>query len=140
MTWWPWASKEPRIAFRSGALLTVTFGGTTLNITGFSLEDGGDLLEITHTGTVARQAFIAGIARGEGNVTANTDSAVLPSATMRFGTKGTLTCDIGGATPWSFSIIIAKVHYASTVNGISNYNFDWKSDATTAGGTMTAPT
>ena len=48
-------------------------------------------------------------------------------------------CSRGGATPWSFSIIIAKVHYASTVNGISNYNFDWKSDATTAGGPMTAP-
>ncbi len=57
-----------------------------------------------------------------------------------FGQKGTITCDVGGATPWTLSIIVAKVHYASTVNGLSVYNFDWKSDSTTAGGTYTYPT
>lgn len=135
------------MAFQAGFNKGATFqldgagGATTLNITGWSHDDMGDVLETTHTGSGGQQAFIAGILRGNGNVTANVDAAALPNATapgVVFGAKGTLTLAVGGSTPWSVHVIVEKVHWQSVVNGLVSYNFDYKSDSTS--GSYTRPT
>jgi hypothetical protein len=135
------------VAFQAGYDKGVTFdldpagSPATLQVTGWTVEDGGDVLETTHTGSGGNDAYIAGISRVPGNVTANVDAAALPNAAspgVVFGAKGTLTCAVGGSTPWSIHIMISKVHWASTVNGLVTYNFDYVSDSTS--GSRTRPT
>jgi hypothetical protein len=114
---------------------------TTLKVTGWNLNDTVDVLDVTHSESSGQQALLAGILRGEGNVTANVDAAALPNATapgLVAGAKGTLTANVGGSTPWSIHCMVTAVHWASVVNGLVTYNFDWKSDSLS--GSYTRPT
>lgn len=111
-----------------------------VNITGWDVDDGGDLVDISHTGTKGRQAFIAALGRGGVNITAFFDSGQVPSSIgIKFGTKGTLTVQNGSSNPWSVHVIIEKVHWSSRVNGAVGYNFDVKSDAIDSTGKVVAP-
>lgn len=133
------------MAFVAGYDKGVTFtldGGSlvTLKVTGWNQEDGGDILETTHTGSSGSDAYIAGISRCPGNVTANVDAAALPNAAspgITFGAKGTITCNVGSSSPWSVHVVIEKVHWSSTVAGLVSFNFDYKSDSTS--GSRTRP-
>lgn len=110
----------------------------TICITGWTVDDTGDLVEVTNTCSRRWQAFLAAINRGGVNVTAFFDSAQVPStANIKFGVKGTIGVSTGAATAWSIHCIIEKVNYKSTVNGVVEYNFDVKADSLKTDGTYT---
>lgn len=134
------------MAFQAGYNKGATFdldpagGPVTLSILGWTVEDGGDVLEITHSESGGNDAYLAGISRMPGNVTANIDAAALPNAAspgIVFGAKGTITLNVGSSSPWSIHIMISKVHWASEVKGLVTYNFDYVSDSTS--GSRTRP-
>lgn len=135
------------MSFIAGYNKGVTFrpsgagGFTTLNVTGWSWKDTGEKLDVSHTGSFGQQALIAGLQRGQGNVTANLDTVQIPSTNppnLRFGTKGVITFDEGGATNWQVPIMITAVNYKSEVAGKVEYNFDVELDQIS--GTLTYPT
>ncbi|MFX9570749.1 hypothetical protein ABTO80_18510, partial [Acinetobacter baumannii] len=76
-----------------GAYWTPDGGATyALNITGWGYKDGGDLVEITHSGTGGHQAFLAAIARVPCDLSAKLDAGYTPrSVGLRFGVKGTIS-------------------------------------------------
>lgn len=111
---------------------------TTMNITGWDVTDGGDLVDITHTGCNGEQAFLAAIKRCPVSVSANFDTDQAPSALgIRFGRKGTITAYlVAGGAAWSLHVIIESVPYKSVVNGAVSYTFTAKSDSITASGAV----
>ena len=125
--------------YQAGYDKFVTFAGTRLNITQWDLEDGGDLVEITHSGHGGEQAFIPCVSRRNGTVTANfTSSQVInTNPGIKFGATGTVTVVCGSTNPANLKIIVEKVSYRSTVNGVVTYTFSYKSDAE-SGGTPSA--
>lgn len=88
------------------------------NVTGHDWEEAIDALDVTHTGTGGIQALLAGILRGDGNVKANFDNAVVPSTFfMRAGFNGVMAFFVGGVTPFFVPSMIVKVHYQTVVEG-----------------------
>ena len=119
--------------YQAGYDKYVTFSGTRLNITQWDVDDGGDLVDITHTGHGGQQAFIPCIRRAGGNVTANfTSGQILPNL-IYFGAAGTITVLCGTTNPFTFKILVEKVTYRSAVNGVVSYTFSYKSDAESGG-------
>lgn len=116
--------------------------GVPVNVTGWGVDDGGDLVEVTHTGTGGQQAFLAGIQRCGGNCTFWFDTDNAPTAIgLRFGVKGTITVNTGTGTPWSLHVSIEKVGHRSTVNGAIGVDVAIKSDAiNTSGGIVNSVT
>ena len=114
----------------------VTFAGTRLNITQWEIDDGGDLVDITHTGHQGFQAWIPCIARVNGSVTANftTAQVIWGSPGIRFGATGTITKQFGTSNPFTIAVIVEKVTSRSVVNGVVSYTFSYKSDAESGGG------
>lgn len=131
--------------FQPGYNKTATFtpdsgSASVLVVTGWTLKDGGDVLEVTSTVHSGLDAYIAGISRIDGNVTAYVDSSALWNAAnpgILFGAKGTLSPHVGSSTNWIVHVIVAAVNWSSVVNGVVSYNFDYKSDATS--GSRTRP-
>lgn len=116
-------------------------GATTLLVKSWSWDEAVEKLDVTHTGTTGIQAVIAGILRGDGTVEANVDITALPNATPPTiipGSKGTITFNVGSSTPHSCPVMVAKVHWASAVDGVVNYSFDTTLDYLT--GTYTRAT
>ena len=118
------------------------FKGTRLNITQWSVADGIDLVEITHTGHSGRQAFLAGIQRTSGSITAGRTTSQLISSNPGIvaGATGTLLVLVGSTNPWTVNIIIETVNWQSTANGQVTYNFSYKSDEESAATSITRPT
>ena len=121
----------------------VTFNGTRLNITQWEVDEGGDLVDITHTGHNGEQAWIPCIQRTSGSVTANftTSQVIGASPGIYFGATGTITAQVGSSNPFNIKIIVEKVTYRSAVNGVVSYTFTYKSDAESGGtSSVTLPT
>ena len=111
---------------------------TALNILGWDAEDSADTPEVTHTGTNGEQAFLAGIKRSSCTISLNYNSSASPkSIGITAGAKGTFSFSTGG-TPHSLHVIIEKVPYKSTVNGVVTLTIQAKSDALKADGTITS--
>ncbi|MBY0523427.1 MAG: hypothetical protein K2R98_08505 [Gemmataceae bacterium] len=114
---------------------------TAINVEGWDIDDNGDLVEVTNTGTRGQQAFLAAIQRTGITITAKFDAqAVLAGLGVRFGVKGTITVLTGTQAPWSVHVIVANVKYKSVVNGAVSYTFEVKSDAINAAGQVVATT
>lgn len=115
-------------------------GETTVNITGWSEDDGTDALEVTHTGTNGHQAFIAGLGRCSCQIDLNYDTAATPeSIGLRSGAKGTFTFKTGSDTEDSIHVIIEKVGKKSAVNGVVSVSITAKSDAIDDAGEVVDP-
>ena len=139
------------MSFQSGADKGVTWTpdstGTpvTICITQWSVDDGGDIIDVTSTCHDGKQAFIAGIQRMNGSVTGFIEATNLPSDIgLKFGAKGTLGVRLTTGTPnrgFTIHVIIEKVTVNSAVNGAVNFQFSYKSDAlNAAGATVTSIT
>lgn len=123
------------MAFKAGYDCDVTFGGTALNVTKWTNEDGGVVLDVTHAGTAGKAACLPGVGMHKGTVNANVNIAALPSGNtpaIKFGAKGTLTLSVGTGTPFSIGIMVTRVNWSSEVNGLVSYSFDFQSDYITA--------
>ena len=87
------------MAFLAGYDKGVSFtpaggGATAINITAHSWSEQVEKLDVSHSGTAGKQALIAGLLRGDGNIKANFDSAAMPFAAapnVKAGTKGVMT-------------------------------------------------
>ena len=113
---------------------------TEVHVTGWDWNDAGDLVEVTNTGHAGHQAFVATITRTGCNITANFYSqANLTSIGIKFGAKGRLTCNSGMDTDFEIHCIVEKVNWKQVVNGVLSINFDAKSDALKADGTVVDP-
>lgn len=113
-------------------------GATTLCITGWTVDDGGDIIDVTSTCHAGKQAFIAGIQRMNGTINAFLDSDTLPSAVgIKFGAKGNLLVK-AATSSFAIHIIIEKVSYQCEVNGAVKFTFSYKSDALLSSGAITA--
>lgn len=105
-------------------------GPVALNITEHSWSAMVDKLDVTHTGTGGVQAVLAGILRGDGNVKANSDDAVIISNIANVGivpgASGTLYLYhyAAASNPFVIPGTILRVNYKSVVNGVANYDFD----------------
>ena len=109
-----------------------------INITGWQAEDGGDTPDISHTGTMGQQAFLAALARCPCSFTAHLDGDQTPkSVGITFGKKGTLaftSVTQGGNESNSIHLIIRRVPYQSEVAGTVHFTVEAASDAINASG------
>lgn len=105
----------------------------TLNVTAWSHEPAVNTLIVTHTGSGGLQARIAGIFDTEGTVEANMDSAnfimLVAGGGVLPGARGLLTAQIGMINPFSIPIIIQKVPFKSTVDGLVQFTFTFQLDS-----------
>ena len=112
-------------------------GAQDVHVTGWDWDDGGDLAEVTNTGHAGQQAFVATISRVGVNITGNFyNEANLTAIDIQFGSKGTLVCTSGMTNNFSVHCIVEKVVWKSVVNGVLAINFNVKSDALKADGTV----
>ncbi len=103
-------------------------------VTGHSWSEFVDKIDITHTGTGGIQALLSAVLRGDGNVKANIDSAMIisnPANGIVPGQNGILNFYYyaGGANgvgnnPFSVPCMVIKVNYKSEVAGKTEYDFD----------------
>jgi hypothetical protein len=114
-------------------------GPIPVDIVGWDIDDAGDLVDVSSTGTGGQQAFLACLQRTGVTVNANFNASQVPSTGLgiRFGAKGTISVLTGSPSqPWSVHVSIASVKHKSAVNGAVSYTFEAKSDALTAAGSF----
>lgn len=114
---------------------------TTLNITAWSWEPTVNTLLVTHTASGGIAARIAGVLDGEGTVEANYDSANNNFATAPGiipGARGLIQVQVGASTPFTIPVIIQKVPFKSSVDGLVQYSFTVQMDQQS--GTYLQPT
>lgn len=110
----------------------VTFA--TLNITAWSWEPTVNTLLVTHSGSGGIAARIAGVLDGEGTVEANFDSANLifgasPLPTITPGVRGQIKVQVGTTNPFIIPVIVQKVPFKSSVDGLVQYTFSVQMDS-----------
>jgi hypothetical protein len=136
-----------QVGFDKGVQWTADMGGVTaaINVTGWGYKDGGDILEVTHSGTAGFPAFLAGIQRVPCNIAGKLDAGyTLRSIGLRFGAKGILaftegTFGLSSPIVAYVHVIVEDVPYQSSVNGVVEFTATFRSDALMANGTLVNP-
>lgn len=108
----------------------VTF--TTLNITAWSWEESVNTLLVTHSGSGGIAARIAGVLDGEGTVEANYDSAnnmFAAAPSVKAGIRGVVKIQVGTTNPFIIPVIVQKVPFKSSVDGLVQYTFTVQLDS-----------
>jgi hypothetical protein len=105
--------------------------GIELNITGWTWAEEVNKLDVTNTGTSGIQALIAGVLRGDCNITANLDGDFMPNDfSMRAGIKGVILASAGRFSVSGvirriqIPVMVIKVNYESKVDGLVSWNCD----------------
>lgn len=125
--------------FSAGVTWTPDGGGAVpVAVTGWDVDDGGDLSDVSSTLTAGQQGLLACLQRGGGSVSLNFNAAQIPTSGLgiRFGSKGTFTFATGTTNPWICHVSIASVKHKSVVNGVVSLSIDVKTDALTASGSV----
>lgn len=94
------------------------------DVTGHSLNDTGDKLDVTNTGHNGKQHLIPGIQRARGNITRIVDGDNIPN--YSFGQKVVANFSYGEIR--LLDSMITSVNWASAVNGTVTVNCDVEQD------------
>jgi hypothetical protein len=117
----------PSGTWEAGWDKSVDIFGVNLKVTATTWDEHVEVLDVTHSQSGGVEAWIPGILRGEGTITANINSAAMPYSFNVFpGNGGVLTWRLGSSNPFSIPFGVTKVHYQSAVAGKVEYSFDVK--------------
>ena len=124
------------MAFLSGKEGKVTIGATVVNVTGWTLEETEELLDVAHSGSNCHRVYVPGLKDTTGTITANWNSTSKPTDNPPNFVPGqtltTLQLELGDSTE-SIDIdsaLVETLSASSDVTGLVTFEVSWKKSST----------